>query len=58
MAGDAAVALIKPVPDPAVLAIVATWPERFDCVRALSLGFQPDAGFDEIVRIYQADEMG
>ncbi len=56
-AGDAAVALIRPVPDPAVLAIVATWPERFDCARARELGFRADQDFGEIVRIYQEDEL-
>ncbi len=57
VAGDAAVALIQHVPDPAILAIVKTWPERFDTTRALSLGFQADSDFDEIVRIYQEDEL-
>ncbi|WP_158747378.1 D-erythronate dehydrogenase [Acidisphaera sp. L21] len=56
-AGDAAVALIRRVADPAVLAIVETWPERFDCTQALALGFKGDADFDEIVRIYQTDEL-
>ena len=56
-AGDAAVALIRHEPDPAILAIVSTWPRAFDCARALALGFQPDADFDAIVRIYQEDEM-
>ena len=55
--GDAAVARIRPVPDPAILAIVSTWPRAFDCARALALGFTPDADFDEIVRIYQEDDM-
>ncbi len=57
VAGEAAVALIKPAPDPAVLAIVETWPERFDCTRATALGFKADQDFDEIVRIYQVDEL-
>ena len=56
-AGDAAVALIRHDPDPAILAIVSTWPRAFDCARALALGFKPDADFDEIVRIYQEDEL-
>ncbi len=57
-AGDGAVALIRHEPDAAILAIVSTWPRAFDCARALALGFTPDADFDEIVRIYQEDEMG
>ncbi len=58
VAGEPAVALIKSVPDPAVLKIVETWPERFACTQALALGFRADADFDAIVRIYQADELG
>ena len=58
VAGEQAVALIKPAPDAAILAIVETWAERFDCKRALELGFTADADFDTIVRIYQADELG
>ena len=57
-AGDQAVALIRHEPDPAILAIVSTWPRAFDCARALALGFQPDADFDAIVRIYQEDDLG
>lgn len=57
-AGDAAVALIRHEPDPAILAIVSTWPRAFDTRRALDLGFTADASFDEIVRIYQEDELG
>ncbi len=58
VAGERAVALIRRVPDPAVQAIVETWPERFDAARAAALGFRTDAGFDEIVRVYQDDELG
>ena len=56
-AGDQAVALIRHEPDPAVLAIVSTWPKAFDTQRALALGFTADESFDQIVRIYQEDEM-
>ena len=56
VAGDAAVARIRHEPDPAILAIVTTWPRAFDAARALALGFVPDAGFEAIVRIYQEDD--
>ena len=56
-AGDAAVARIRHEPDPAVLAIVSTWPRAFDCARALALGFTADTDFDEIIRIYREDDM-
>ena len=55
-AGDAAVARIRHQPDPSILAIVTTWPRAFDAARALGLGFEPDADFDAIVRIYQEDD--
>lgn len=56
-AGDGAVALIKHVPDPAIHAIVSTWPRAFDTQRALALGFAGDADLDAIVRVYQEDEL-
>ena len=55
-AGDEAVARIKHVPDPAIQAIVETWPRAFECRRSLELGFVPDRDFDEIVRIYLEDD--
>jgi len=58
VAGDAAVALIREEPDQTVRDIVAGWARNFDPKRALALGFEPDASFEEIIRIYQQDEMG
>lgn len=58
VAGDAAVALIREEPDEAVRAIVSGWAQRCNPKRALALGFQPDASFEEIIRIYQQDELG
>jgi nucleoside-diphosphate-sugar epimerase len=55
--GDKAVGLIRSEPDPAIHAIVSTWPKAFDARRALALGFVPDRSFDEIVEIYQQDEL-
>ena len=57
VAGDAAVALIREEPDQTIRAIVDGWSRNFDPKRALALGFKPDASFEEIIRIYQADEM-
>lgn len=36
-------------PDPAIEAIVASWPSSFDCSRAESLGFVADRDVDEII---------
>jgi nucleoside-diphosphate-sugar epimerase len=58
VAGAAAVALIREQPDETVRAIVSGWAQRCNPKRALALGFKPDASFDEIIRIYQQDEMG
>ncbi|WP_417678156.1 D-erythronate dehydrogenase [Roseibium sp.] len=54
--GEARVKLIRREPDETVQRIVAGWPRQFDAARAVSLGFQVDASFYEIVRIYIEEE--
>jgi nucleoside-diphosphate-sugar epimerase len=56
--GDAAVALIRREPNPAIQAIVETWPEAFDTRRALALGFTGDASFDALVELHLAETQG
>lgn len=56
-AGDGAVKLIRREPDPAILAIVSSWPERFDASRAQALGFVAEQSFDEIIRVFIEDEL-
>jgi D-erythronate 2-dehydrogenase len=56
-AGDAAVKLIRRVPDPAIMSMVAGWPGRFDPRRALALGFRAESTFDEIIRAHVEDEL-
>jgi nucleoside-diphosphate-sugar epimerase len=56
--GDKVAARIRREPDPLVARIVAGWPSRFDPRRALALGFQAEASFDEIIRVHIADELG
>jgi nucleoside-diphosphate-sugar epimerase len=58
VAGDDAVALIRPEPDEAIARIVDGWPRAFDARRASALGFTAERAFDEIVRVYVEDEMG
>jgi len=41
--------------DEAINRLVTTWPGRFDPQRALALGFEGDAGIDDIIRAYQQD---
>ncbi|HEV7438334.1 MAG TPA: D-erythronate dehydrogenase [Methylobacterium sp.] len=55
VAGDRAVALIRRVPDPAILRIIETWPEAFATERALALGFRADPSFDAIVALHVAE---
>jgi hypothetical protein len=56
--GDKAVALIKRVDDPFVSKIVQGWAGRYDAKLATSLGFKAEKNFDEIIKVYQDDEMG
>lgn len=57
VAGQRAVDLIRPEPDETVAAIVAGWPRDFDPARALALGFEADASFDEIIQTYIEDDL-
>jgi nucleoside-diphosphate-sugar epimerase len=57
VAGDKAVALIRPQPDPAIAAMVGGWPRNFAASRALSLGFVAEKSFDEIIRVHIEDEL-
>ena len=57
IAGDGAVRLIRLEPDETITRIVTGWPGRFDPRRALELGFQAEADFDEIIRVYLEDEL-
>ncbi len=56
-AGPGAVALVKRVPDPAVAAIISSWPRAFDTRRAHELGFRAESTFDEIIRVHLEDEL-
>lgn len=58
IAGDRAVSLIEERPDPAVWAIVQTWPARFEAKRGRDLGFTAEANFDEIIQVHIEDELG
>jgi nucleoside-diphosphate-sugar epimerase len=58
VAGDAAVALVTVAPDPAVEAVVGSWPALFDNRLAADLGLLPDPGFESVVRDYLAEHGG
>jgi nucleoside-diphosphate-sugar epimerase len=54
-AGPGASTLIDWIPDPAVAAIVTTWPARFQADRAARLGLTPDPDFDSVIKMYIAE---
>ena len=53
--GKEKLALIKEKEDPALKAILLSWPTRFDNSLAYSLGFKPDTSFDQAVLDYQSE---
>jgi len=58
IAGDKAVKLIRNEPDETIAKMVAGWPQNFDASRAISLGFEAEKSFDEIIRAHVEDELG
>ena len=57
IAGDKVASRIRQAPDPLVQRIVAGWPTQFDPRRAVALGFQAEASFDDIIRAHIEDEL-
>ena len=57
VAGPDVVELITEAADPAVGAIVAGWPQRFEATRAIDLGFEADGSYDDIIRAYIEDDL-
>ena len=57
VAGDEAVKLIRREPDDLIVSVVAGWPRNFDTRRALDLGFEADASFDDIIKMHIEDEL-
>jgi nucleoside-diphosphate-sugar epimerase len=56
VAGEKAVKLIHRERDETIARIVAGWPTAFDPARAKGLGFQADADFSAIIRVYLEDD--
>ncbi len=57
-AGQQAVDLIKPQPDPTIMRIVEGWPRDFAPERAIALGFRAEQSFDDIIKVYLEDDLG
>lgn len=58
VAGPDRVKLIRREPDAVIERIVGGWARNFDASRAISLGFQAEKDFDEIIRAHIEDEHG
>ncbi|MFG2937350.1 D-erythronate dehydrogenase [Streptomyces sp. NPDC048282] len=58
VAGDAAADLVTVAPDPAIEAVVGSWPAVFDHSRAAALGLEPDPSPLSLVRDHLADHAG
>lgn len=57
VAGTEVVGLIRHVPDPAIAALVKTWPRGFAAERAQSLGFRAETNFSEIIQVYIDEDL-
>ena len=55
--GSVAHARLKWQHDLAIQAIVGSWPASLKAPRAEALGFKPDAGIDEAVQFFIADDL-
>ncbi len=58
IAGAETVKRIRREPDERIAGIVAGWPSNFDARRALGLGFQVEANFEEIIKNHIEEELG
>jgi len=58
VAGERVAARVHFEPDPFIQEIVNGWATHFDPARGQALGFETDADFEEIVRIFIEDELG
>jgi hypothetical protein len=58
VAGDRPLGPITPRRDPAIEAIVATWPTETEFARATALGLPREERVDDIVRAYIEDFAG
>jgi D-erythronate 2-dehydrogenase len=58
VAGPGTSGLIGWAEDPAIAAVVRSWPARFETTRAHRLGLTADQSFDDIIREYLSGDLG
>lgn len=57
VAGSDILKLVHRKPDLTIQGIVAGWPESFTAQRAISLGFERENSFDDIIKVYLEDDL-
>jgi nucleoside-diphosphate-sugar epimerase len=57
VAGTQYLRLLRDEIDPTIERIVGNWPRGYSAARARALGFEADRDFDEIIRLYIAEEL-
>ena len=57
IAGQDAVNLIIPKPDPLIKEIVSGWPRNFETENALKVGFEAEKNFEQIIETYISDDL-
>ena len=55
VSGDAVVARIQHKPDPAIAAIVNSWPGNFSAETSTALGFHRDTDFEQVIKAFIED---
>jgi len=58
VAGQGAIDLIRPAPDPLVADIVGGWGGDYEASRARALGFTTEGSFEDIIKVHIEDELG
>ncbi|MEM8587828.1 MAG: D-erythronate dehydrogenase [Pseudomonadota bacterium] len=58
VAGQGAIDLIRPAPDPLVANIVGGWGGNYEASRARALGFITEGSFEDIIKVHIEDELG
>ena len=57
VAGSDILKLVQQEPDASIQKIVSGWPESFTAKRAIGLGFESEASFDDIIKVYLEDDL-
>ena len=56
--GESVANLIKEIKDEKIVRIVDGWPQNFNPEKAITLGFESEKNFEEIIKVYLEDDFG